>query len=454
MISFDQILEKKIGTGFYQFKTMSIVGLVEFCNGILFTFMSIMMSILKSEWSLTSSQIANIGSSYLLGIVLGNILCAFLVDKIGRKTTFAFSTAICAFLCFQISFTNTYIEMILLRLLFGAIFGITYQLGFIILSEITEAKFRGRFSFSVSLLFVLGKICLIILCFVFLDSLESGNWRGLMLFNGIPLTIAFVLSFIFLKETIRYQLNLGKFEQAFEEIEIILEENGKEDRILNEEEKKGLQLWQEKQQVEFQEQQLQKYGIFSSEYKTITLLLWLIYVLANFQSMTIYLLMPFLLAQKNSGFSPMLILFIIEFCFSIIIYHFIDNPHYGGRINIIAYSGVALLLSNGLLFIFQEKILYLGLFVIKIATRGLFSTIGILACESYPLYLRSQGCGIAQAIGKIGVIPSPYFLFPLLFFDPYLPFLLMALLSILILIFAYVFDKDKTQKHLETLKEE
>lgn len=38
--------------------------------------------------------------------------------------------------------------------------------------------------------------------------------------------------------------------------------------------------------------------------------------------------------------------------------------------------------------------------------------------------------------------------------DPYLPFLLMMLLSILILIFAYVFDQDKTQKHLETLKEE
>ncbi|CAD8110414.1 unnamed protein product [Paramecium sonneborni] len=454
MISFDQILEKKIGTGFYQWKIISIVGLVEFCNGILFTFMSIMMAILKSEWNLDSSQIANIGSSYLLGIALGNLLCAFIVDKIGRKTTFAFSSAMSAFLSFYVSFSSTYIEMIILRLLFGLVFGITYQLGFIILSEITEAKFRGRFSFSISLLFVLGKIFLIILCFIFLDSMESGNWRGLMRFNGIPLTIASLLSFIFLKETIRYQLNLGQFDQAFKEIEVILQENGREDCLLNEQEKQGLQIWQEKHKIECQEQQLHKYGILSSEYRTITFLLWLIYILANFQSMTIYLLMPFLLAKKNSGFGPMLTLFIIEFCFSIIIYHFIDNPHYGGRINIIAYSGIALLISNGSLYIFQEQFLYLGLFIIKIATRGLFSTIGILACESYPLYLRSQGCGIAQAIGKIGVIPSPYFLFPLLFYDPYLPFLLMGLLSILILIFACVFDKDKTQKHLETLKEE
>lgn len=43
-----------------------------------------------------------------------------------------------------------------------------------------------------------------------------------MLFNGVPLAIASILSFIFLKETIRYQLNLGKFDEAFKEIEIIL----------------------------------------------------------------------------------------------------------------------------------------------------------------------------------------------------------------------------------------
>ena len=53
MISFDQILEKRIGTGFYQWKTLSIVGLVEFCDGIEYTFMSILIAILKKEWDLT-----------------------------------------------------------------------------------------------------------------------------------------------------------------------------------------------------------------------------------------------------------------------------------------------------------------------------------------------------------------------------------------------------------------
>lgn len=46
MISFDQILETKIGTGLYQGKTLFIIGLVEFCDGIEYTFMSILIAIL------------------------------------------------------------------------------------------------------------------------------------------------------------------------------------------------------------------------------------------------------------------------------------------------------------------------------------------------------------------------------------------------------------------------
>jgi uncharacterized membrane protein len=75
----------------------------------------------------------------------------------------------------------------------------------------------------------------------------------------------------------------------------------------------------------------------------------------------------------------------VEFAFALVLYQFIDDPNYGGRIRTILYSGIALVISNGLLFFFKEKYLYFGLFIIKIATRGLFSTIGLVCCEIYPL---------------------------------------------------------------------
>lgn len=47
MLSFDNILEKRIGTGFYQNKTLAIIGLIEFCDGMRFIFMSILITVLK-----------------------------------------------------------------------------------------------------------------------------------------------------------------------------------------------------------------------------------------------------------------------------------------------------------------------------------------------------------------------------------------------------------------------
>ena len=140
---------------------------------------------------------------------------------------------------------------------------------------------------------------------------------------------------------------------------------------------------------------MNKDGLFSPDFKLITLKLWGLLILANYQNMSIYLLMPFLFAHNNSGFEAMLFLFLVELLFSFLIYHFIDNPKYGGRVKIIMISSIILLCVNFSLYVWGESILYIGLLAIKIATRGLFSTSLILTSESYPLKLRSKGSGLA-----------------------------------------------------------
>lgn len=68
-------------------------------------------------------------------------------------------------------------------------------------------------------MYVAGKVYLVFLCFFFLDDYTSGNWRGLIRFNGLPVLVCFLLSIIFLNETIRFYLNKGMYFRAFEEIE-------------------------------------------------------------------------------------------------------------------------------------------------------------------------------------------------------------------------------------------
>ena len=50
--------------------------------------MSIMMTILESEWNLTQAGVASLGSSFLMGVVGGNFICAYITNAIGRKTSF------------------------------------------------------------------------------------------------------------------------------------------------------------------------------------------------------------------------------------------------------------------------------------------------------------------------------------------------------------------------------
>ena len=82
--------------------------------------------------------------------------------------------------------------------------------------------------------------------------------------------------------------------------------------------------------------------------------------------------------------------------------------------------------------------------LIKIATRGMFSTLFIVCCESYPLYLRSKGSGLAMAVGKVASIPSPYVLFPLFAIDPYLPFLILCVLGVFMVLLAITYPTDRT----------
>lgn len=181
--------------------------------------MTILMSILKTEWNLNQSQVATLGSCYIAGNVLGCYLCAYFADVLGRKPTFTFFIGLSVLLVYTISYSTTYVQIVILRLLFGLVIGATSPLGYVYITEVAVTKYRGRFSFALTLMLDAGKIYLMLLCFVFLDDYTSGNWRGLIRFNGVPLITCFLSSLIFLRETIRFYLNRGKYVEAFCEIE-------------------------------------------------------------------------------------------------------------------------------------------------------------------------------------------------------------------------------------------
>lgn len=82
-------------------------------------------------------ELATLGSSYLAGVVGGNIICAFITDSIGRKATFTTFSGLSVFLVYYMSFATSYEEIIISRFLFGVVFGVTSPLGFLFISEVS-----------------------------------------------------------------------------------------------------------------------------------------------------------------------------------------------------------------------------------------------------------------------------------------------------------------------------
>ena len=92
----------------------------------------------------------------------------------------------------------------------------------------------------------IGYIYGIIIGIATLDSFNSGNWRGLVIWSSLPGLISLILSFFFLDESARFDLCACKFEQAFLIINKMIRYNKSEEFPnfeLQEEKKERLIKW-------------------------------------------------------------------------------------------------------------------------------------------------------------------------------------------------------------------
>ena len=109
----------------------------------------------------------------------------------------------------------------MLRLAYGLVFGMIMPLSSVLISEVVTKSFRGRIQTCLSLMYVLGKMYLVLSCMFFLDNLQEGNWRGLLLFNSIPALICSVLSMLYLRESARFLLSKGRFTEGLHEAQVM-----------------------------------------------------------------------------------------------------------------------------------------------------------------------------------------------------------------------------------------
>ena len=109
----------------FQIKTMFVSGMGFFTDAYDLFVIGIVVSILKTQWSLTTTQVSWLNSATLLASAFGAIIFGRIADMLGRKRIYGYEVLILAAGAIASAFSPGYIFLIVCRIILGIGIGAT-----------------------------------------------------------------------------------------------------------------------------------------------------------------------------------------------------------------------------------------------------------------------------------------------------------------------------------------
>jgi MFS transporter, PHS family, inorganic phosphate transporter len=210
-----------------QLKIMFISGMGFFTDAYDLFVIGIVVSLLKPEWSLSTSQVSWLNSSTLLASAFGAIVFGRVADMLGRKRIYGFEVLILAIGALASAFAPNYTFLLVCRVVLGIGIGGDYPVSATIMSEYSGKRDRGK---MVGLVFAMQGAGLIfgpLFASALLGSGLSSDyvWRILLAFGAVPGMAVFYLRRR-IHETPRFAMAGGAADEARAAIEQATEANG------------------------------------------------------------------------------------------------------------------------------------------------------------------------------------------------------------------------------------
>lgn len=444
--TFDHILEEKLGFGRYQVIAILFLCLVDFCDGVELLSMSLIMPIIKKEWVISNFWVEVLSSIFYFGMLIGALLTGRLSDKIGRKITILYSSMIQFLVGFSFCFINNLFLLLLLRFLYGFCYGFSLPLTISIVSEILPLKYRGKCIVFTNFCVSIGKVYGIIIAWIVLKDLNSGNWRLLMVLCSLT-SLVVVYGMVFhVKESPRFLLSVERYDEGIE----LINEIGK----LNDDKYVELTMPEitelvNSQKIAFnKDEQANPMALFSNKNLGITLRLWVLWFALIFIEFGQYVILPFLLISQNSGFGTLILAIVGELPSIFFSLYFIDMKNLGRR-NTLTLCVAALGFLNFVAFNTSTSFLGLIISLERFFMKNCFSMLVPLTSELYPTNYRTIGYGFATGMGRFAATICPYILLPLFYYDAYSSFMLFSILCAIATYSSMTIPFDTSGKYLD-----
>lgn len=354
------------------------------------------MAAIGSDWELTTGQIGLLGSSGMLGMILGAALSGMAADKWGRRAVIVWTLVIFGVASGLSGFALNYPMLLVLRFCTGFGLGGELPAASTLISEFSPKKIRGRNVIILESFWAWGWILAALIAYLLIPVY---GWRTAFWVGAVPALFAAYLRHA-VPESPRYLEVSGKGEEADSLLQIM-------------EKQAGIEAFQSAEQEDYslneRRTRLSLGELWSGKYIRSTFVLWVIWIGINFGYYGFVLWTPSLLVAQ--GFA-----LVKSFQFTLIMC-LAQLPGYFSAAYLVERIGRKWVLT----IYFAGTALASWLFghagsttqVLLYGSLLYFFSLGAWGCvyaytpEVYPTAARGSGTGWAAAFGRIGAFAAP-----------------------------------------------
>lgn len=351
---------------------------------------------LAKVWSLDVQQMGLIGSMGLVGMAIGAVLAGTLADRIGRKVMFAATLVIYSVATGLCGLAWSYESLLFFRFMVGFGLGGQLPVAVTLVTEYSPPKERGRMIVFLESFWALGWLAAAVISYIIIPRY---GWKIAFFIGSLPALYVFKI-WQDVPESVRYLLSKNKYEKA----ELIVAQMEKQ---------AGLTLSETKPIENYQPQKVQDklslFELFSTEFLSRTIMLWLLWFGLVYSYYGIFTWLPSLMVKQGydmlKTFEYVLVMTLAQLPGYFAAAYLVDKI--GRKKTMASFLALSALAA----YFFGQggsalTVMFWGS-MMSFFNLGAWGVIYTYTPELYPTRIRALGSGWAAACGRVGGVLAP-----------------------------------------------
>lgn len=355
------------------------------------------VTIVQAEWNITSTQAGFIGSSGMVGMMVGSILLSYFADHWGAKRLLMISIAIFSVFIVSATLFESPILFGVCRFMAGVGSGGATPIILSLLTEYAPSASKSKMVAAALCGNQIGGILASVLGILLIDSF---GWRTVLWAAGIP-----ILLMPFIYKMLPESAQFLEKNKKYDELEHVL---GKIDADYKQ--KIDVQNAVSDAPKEGEKEEKVSYSrLFNRKYILSTVLLSVIYIMGLLAINGVNTWLPDVMVRSgyslNAGLTFTIFLNVGTMAGTILWAAVADKKGFTVLLPLIYTIGAICLMAMGVKT--NQVILYICVMLIGFFLYAAHSLINAFATQFYPDDIRTTGVGFANSIGRIGGMLGP-----------------------------------------------